>query len=126
MSIPDFQKLMLPFLKITGDEHVHHVDEMIGLLAQQFGLTEEERKEMLPTGIQAKFDNAVRWVRIHLGKARLVESTGREKFCITRRGLEVLQSNPSEITVNFLLQFPEYVEFRNPSRHHTRSDRETF
>ncbi len=38
MAIPEFQSLMLPLLKITGDGKEHSTSEVIETLAQQFGL----------------------------------------------------------------------------------------
>jgi restriction system protein len=121
MAIPDFQSLMLPFLKLIDDGQEHIVSEITDALAQQFGLTNVDRKELLPSG-QSRFDNRVEWSRTHLKKAGLLESTGRGKFRITERGLEVLKSNPAKINLRFLMQFPEFVEFRNASRQADRQD----
>jgi restriction system protein len=85
-------------------------------LAVQSKLADDERKELLPSGRQAKFDNRVNWVVTHLKKAHLLESTGRGTFRITNRGLEVLKNRPAKIDLRFLNQFPEFVEFRNLSR----------
>jgi restriction system protein len=41
-----------------------------------------------------------------------LESTKRGVFKITQRGLEEVNKNPVRIDVNYLLQFPEFVEFR--------------
>ncbi len=64
MAIPEFQSLMLPLLKITGDGKEHSTSEVIETLAQQFGLGEIDRNEMLPSGKQRKFDNRVGWTKI--------------------------------------------------------------
>ena len=45
-------------------------------------------------------------------KAGLIESTRRGFIRVTERGLDVLKRNPERIDVNFLEQFPEFVEFR--------------
>ncbi len=50
MAVPDYQSLMLPLLKITSDEKEHSLNEAIEKLAQQLGLSENDRKEMLPSG----------------------------------------------------------------------------
>ena len=63
MAIPEFQSLMLPLLKITGDGKEHSTSEVIETLAQQFGLGEIDRNEMLPSGKQRKFDNRVGWTK---------------------------------------------------------------
>lgn len=111
--IPDYQHLMLPLLKILRDRQEHSLSEVIEILANEFQLTNEDRKELLPSGKQARFDNRVGWTRTYLKKARLVESTGRGKFCITERGLEVLATNPQKVTKKLLEQFPEFLEFKN-------------
>jgi restriction system protein len=55
MPIPDFQSLMLPSLRLAVDGKEHSVASSRGPLAKQFGLTEEEKREMLPSGQQARF-----------------------------------------------------------------------
>jgi restriction system protein len=112
MAIPDFQSLMLPLLKYAKDRQEHSLRDGIEALAEEFELTEEERKELLPSGRQATFDNRVAWARSYMGKAGLIESHRRGYFRIADRGLEVLKSSPSKINIAFLGKFPEFVEFR--------------
>jgi restriction system protein len=57
MAIPDYQSIMLPLLQFARDEREHSVREAIEVLADEFGLTDEERKELLPSGRQPTFDN---------------------------------------------------------------------
>jgi len=112
MAIPDFQSLMLPLLRIAGDGQEHSVGECQDALAEQFGLSEEEVRELLPSGRQTRFRNRIGWALTHLRKAGLLESTGRGKFRITERGLETLRENPSHLDMKYLARFPEYREFR--------------
>jgi restriction system protein len=114
MAIPDYQSIMLPLLKLAGDRQEHSLREVIEALADEFYLTDEERKELLPSGRQATFDNRVGWARTYLKKAGLLESTKRGYFQITERGLDVLKQNPPEIDNAFLRQFPEFIEFQTP------------
>lgn len=111
MAVPDFQSIMLPLLKIAGDQKEHSLSEAIELLAQEFRLTDDDRKELLSSGKQTRFDNRVGWTRTYLKKAGLLEYTGMGKFRITQRGFEVLSENPKRINVRFLKQFPEFLEF---------------
>jgi restriction system protein len=124
MAVPDYQSMMLPLLKIASDRQEHSLGEIIETLALQFGLTDADKQEILPSGRQAKFDNRVGWARTYLKKAGLVESTGRAKFRITERGLQVLKGNPVGINNRFLQQFPEFLEFQNVSRQSNRRDEE--
>jgi restriction system protein len=116
MPIPDYQSIMLPLLKYAGDEEEHSLRETIEALGSAFSLTEDERRELLPSGQQSIFDNRVGWARTYLKKAVLLDSTRRGYFRITARGLEVLASNPPGINRNYLMDFEEFVEFQNYRR----------
>jgi len=111
MPIPDFQTIMLPLMQYTSDGNEHTLRESIEFLAKQFKLTEEERTELLPSGVQSIFDNRVGWAKTHLYKAGLLSSPRRSVFIISDRGREVLNRKPEYININLLKQFPEYVEF---------------
>jgi restriction system protein len=123
MAVPDFQSMMLPFLKIAGDEQEHSFSETLETLAKQLNLTNEDLKETLPSG-QSRFDNRAGWARTHLKKAGLLEPTGRGRFRITPRGCEVLKNPPDKITLKFLMQFPEFAEFRSVSRTNNKQEPE--
>ena len=60
MAIPDYQTIMLPLLKFAGDSQKHSLREAVNHLANEFKLSEEEQKEMLPSGKQAL--KAIRWL----------------------------------------------------------------
>ena len=49
MPIPDFQTIMLPLLQLTSDGEEHFFNDAIEQLADDFGLTPEERKQLLPS-----------------------------------------------------------------------------
>ena len=44
MTIPDYQKLMLPLLTFSGDEKEHSIREAIEYLSKLFNLTDQEKK----------------------------------------------------------------------------------
>jgi restriction system protein len=115
---------MLPLLKYLSDVKEHHIRETIDALALQFGLTSEERKELLPSGQQYTFDNRIGWARTYMKKAGLIESTRRGYFKITEKGLKVLDEVPEEINVRFLKKFPEFVEFQTLKREKSEEEKE--
>lgn len=123
MSIPDFQTIMLPLLKFCADGQEHTNRQAIDALSKEFGLTEEEQKQLLPSGQQCVFENRVAWARAHMKMAELVENTRRGVFRITKRGKEVLNQTPSEINLRFLRQFPEYIAARDRGQN-TRENEE--
>jgi restriction system protein len=116
MPIPDYQTLMLPLLKLAGDGAVHSKRDTVPELASQFGLTEEEQKELLPSGKQDIFDNRVGWARTYLKKALLIDYVQRGQFRITERGKQVLAEDPPRIDNTFLCRFSEFVEFKRRSQ----------
>jgi restriction system protein len=116
MAIPDYQACMLPFLKCLGDRCAHPIREIEDAIAAHFQLTEVERSELLPSGIQAVFKNRVGWTRTYLKKACLIEAPKRGVFQITARGATVLATNPARLDTKFLEQFPEFLEFKRASR----------
>lgn len=103
---------MLPLLVYAGDGNEHSLRDAIEALAIQFGLNSDERRELLPSGRQATFDNRVGWARTYLKKAGLLTSPKRSYFQITPRGQEVLAQDPAKINVAFLRRFPEFLEFQ--------------
>ncbi len=112
MAIPDYQTIMLPLLRFLRDGVEHAKREAVESLAKKFKLTEEQRRELLPSGKQPLFGNRVGWARTYLKKAGLIASTRHGYFIITERGREVVSQNPPKIDVKFLEQFPEFIEFR--------------
>jgi restriction system protein len=120
--IPNYQTIMLPLLKIAADDKEHSLRETIDQLAIQFNLSEEERKELLPSGNQAIFSNRVGWARTYLKKARLIEYKNRGYFNITDRGKRVISENPDAIDNKFLEQFQEFIEFKTVKKKTNKSD----
>lgn len=116
MAIPDFQSIMLPLLQFSGDGKEHSISETVDALADHFKLTEEERKTLLPSGVQEQFRNRVAWAKSHLKMAGLLEFPKRGIFKITDLGRNVLQKKPPAINLKFLNQFPDYAAFRNINR----------
>jgi restriction system protein len=116
MTIPDFQSIMLPVLKIAGDGQEHNQSEVKDVLALQFQLSDAERNEMLPSGRQARFSNRVAWSIVYLRKAGLIQNSKRGIFHITEDGLNLLKKDPSRINIKLLLQYPGIQEWHKPSR----------
>ena len=111
MSIPDFQSIMLPLLKLAGDGDVHNFHNAVEKLGNEFGLSEEELSSLIPSG-QQRFENRVGWAKTYLKKSGLITYPKRGHLQITKRGMKVLEENPQTIDMDYLKRFPEYLEFR--------------
>ncbi len=111
MAIPDFQTIMLPLLKLTSDKQEHKVNDLVEVLSDQFKLNEEDRKERLPSGQAFLFINRVNWSRTYLKKAGFFDAPKRGVIRITKRGTDFLETNPTELNVKTLRQYPEFIDF---------------
>lgn len=112
MPIPDYQTLMLPLLRFSGDEQEHRFRDVVEQLALEFQLTDDERNTMLPSGTAPLFNNRVGWARTYLKQAALIESPKRGLLKITERGKYLLNQNPTRIDNTTLEQYPEYIAFK--------------
>ncbi|APF00808.1 MULTISPECIES: restriction endonuclease [Pseudomonas] len=111
MSIPDFQSVMRPVLEAVRDGVAIPLSVLRESIADVFQLTEEERKERLPSGHQTVINNRVGWARTYLNKAGLLTIPSKGMVQITARGREALANGPERITVAWLKQFPEFADF---------------
>lgn len=116
MSIPDFQTLMRPLLELHSDGKEHINRELVNALSQQFSLSDEERREMLPSGRAKTFDNRVGWAKTYISNAGLIESPKRSVSIITADGRRVLKEHSGAINLQFLAQFPGIKSFREKKR----------
>lgn len=121
--IPDYESLMLPLLMLAARDAAAEVSapDAARTLAEQLGLSEEDRTALLPSGGTFVFSSRVSWACTYLKKAGLLNATRRGFFRITERGLKVLKSKPKAIDNEYLGQFQEFREFRtrpakDPSR----------
>ncbi len=111
MAIPDFEELMLPLLNLATDGREHLIRDAIDRLATQFTLTQEDKSRRLPSSQEIVFDNRVDWACTYMKEAGLVKARKRGVYRITKRGQEVLSSNPLKIDKKFLMRFNEFVQF---------------
>lgn len=117
--IPDYQTCMLPLLKYAEDKNEHKFSDAVEYLSDEFALTKEERKELLPSKTQDVITNRIAWARTYLKKAGLLEDTRRGYFKITERGLSVLSENLEKLSTKYLQKFDEFITFREK---HTEKD----
>lgn len=111
MPIPDYQSLMLPVLRVAEDRKEHTASEMRQRIAVEVNLSDDELAERLASDSQTVFANRVGWAVQYLKSAAAIRAVRRGVYQITDRGSSLLKSQPSEITVKTLRQYPEFAEF---------------
>src|SRR5712671_2349392 len=110
MSIPDYATLMLPLLKrsASGVMRVLEAEKQMG---EEFGLTQEERTQLLPSGKQRVLHNRAHWAKFYLMKAGLVSFPSRGTFVATDAGRALLARNPPRIDIDLLREYPSFEDF---------------
>jgi restriction system protein len=111
MPVPDFQSFFRPLLDLAADGNEYSIQEARESIAKMMALSEEDMKELLPSGTQRKFDNRVAWAKSYFVQAKVLESSRRGYFKITRRGLDLHKFGHKRIDIRILNQYPEFVEF---------------
>jgi restriction system protein len=112
MPIPPFHEILLPLLRRSADGKDLTLAALRGPIADDFGLTDAERAELLPSGTQTRFVNRLCWAKIHLERAGLVNRVRRGVFTISDEGRRVLATNPTALDVAFLDHYESYRAFR--------------
>lgn len=116
MPIPTYEDLMLPLLReYAASDRPRSLKELVPVMAEKLGLSEEEKAERLPSGRQGLFHNRLHWAKTYMGKAGLLSSPARGLAQITPRGRDVLQQNPGRIDGTTLSQFEEFNEWKDAS-----------
>ena len=104
---------MLPLLRFAGEKKGEtSTGEAVEALAKKLKLSDDDLKELLPSGIQSTFVSRVSWASTYMKKAGLLEATRRGFFRITKRGQEILKDPPNVINVKYLKRYPEFREFQ--------------
>lgn len=113
--IPKYDEIMLPFLRLLSDGQEHSLSEVFRSLVDHFQLSDEEVRELLPSGKQGVFRSRVGWARTYLSKAGLINAPQRARYVITERGIDFLKQNPGKITKDCLRKYDEFIEFVTPN-----------
>lgn len=116
MTIPNYQTLMLPVLRLCA-ERPRQIREITDEISRQYGLTEEERVEELPSGRGVTvIHSRVSWAKTYLKQASLVSQPRRGVVEATTEGRNLLASGITAINVTTLERYPDFVAFKARSR----------
>ncbi len=102
MTIPTYEELMMPILKICNDGNLHDMNGLVAKLSDHFNITDEERLRRIRSGSMTYIYNRVGWAKTHLIKATLLESPSRGTYKISEEGKKQINLNISEINNQFL------------------------
>lgn len=114
MAVPKFDALMLPLLQVAADGQEHRLNDLVTSIADRLDLSEADRTERMSSG-QARFRSRVYWAKLYLNQARAIETVRPGLFKIVERGRALLEQHAERITVDALMQFPEFRAFKAKS-----------
>src|SRR4051812_42954002 len=97
---------MLPILRAIADGGDHAMRDVARRVADGFGLTDEERRQLLPSGQQTVISNRVAWAKTHMKMAGLLENPTRGTIRISELGRKVLDARPDRVDMKLLRDFP--------------------
>ena len=112
VTIPAYDELMLPLLQLLNDGRERAFSDCVGVLAEQFKVSEEEQLQLLPSGRYPVFRSRVSWASTYLSKALLLVKPRRGFMVITKRGKDLLAKGPSKIDSKVLSNYSEWRAFQ--------------
>jgi restriction system protein len=115
MGIPDYQTLMRPVLEVLADRQERSASAIRAALAEKLGLSDEDLRELVPSGQKPLFHDRTSWAMSYLKQAGLLERPKRGIYRLSDRGVEVLQKYPDRVDNEVLNQFAEFRAFLNRS-----------
>lgn len=114
MAIPGVESILAPLLELAADNKTHRIRDVPDLLGDRLGLTDEERRKLLPNGRQTRLYDRVSFARQRLRQAGLLEDPGRGEFRITELGRRVLKDKPAQIDFEFLRRLDGSLDREKP------------
>lgn len=96
-EMPTWEEFMIPTLRVLSDGLVRHWREFQPLVAEEAGLTDEQKTEMLPSGNELKYQNRIGWGVSFLTNVGALERPKRGHYQITNAGKELAELFPKGI-----------------------------
>lgn len=95
--MPNWEGFMIPTLQVMSDGVVRHWREFQPLVADQMGLTQEQRQEMVPSGAQNKHENRIGWGVSFLTNVGALDRPKRGHYAITEAGKQLISMFPNGV-----------------------------
>lgn len=111
MAVPPFHDFLQPLLTVLADGQEHRTADVYEAVADQVGLTPEDRSELLASGKKRRYANRIGWAKMYLTRAGLLDTPRRGYARITDRGRQALATG-ERIDLEFLHRFQEFQDFR--------------
>lgn len=124
-EIPNYTDFMLPLLVYLSDGQTHKLGDVYDGLCAQLGISDDQRRFLLPSGNQSVVENRIGWAKTYLRKAGLIDYPKRGFMNITQRGTELFATKPTKIDNETLARYAEFNEFKAKPIQQAQSQTET-
>ncbi len=99
MSLPSYPGFIWPLLRaLYRLPEPTHVSEVCRIVADDLGLSEEDRSVLLPSGNQPVLRNRIGWAQDALKRARLSNAVKWGKWFLTEEGRSYVESHPNGLS----------------------------
>lgn len=106
-DLPNWEGFMIPTLKVLSDGVTRRWHEFIPLVADEVQLTDEQRNEMLPSGLRLKYDDRIRWGVSFLRNVGALTRPSRGHYQITDAGRMLIDLFPNGVREKDIKQLGE-------------------
>ena len=113
MAVPKYNEFFSPVLRALEDGQIKRALEIRKYALNYLNISEEDRKQMLPSNTQRLVDNRATWAITYLCKANLIERVAKGKYKITNTGIQVLHEKKDHVELKDLYQFDSFRQFIN-------------
>ena len=113
MAIPKYDDIYKEVLIAVSDGDIHSIDSIRDSVAEQKGVTTEDRAVLLNSGVKTIFNDRIGWARTYLKEAGLIDYPQRGCTRITAEGERALITNPTRIDNAFLRKYESFRKFQS-------------
>lgn len=108
--VPTFEKFLYPFLNSLKDGELT-INEMREKITAYFNLSEEDLQVRTKSGRLTQVNDRIGWARQYFRRALLIDLPKNGTYCLTQRGKDFLKKHPKSITIDDLMEIPEYAAY---------------
>lgn len=125
MAILTYQEYYPFVLKALESGKLLRLSEIQEIVADDSGISEEDRMILLPSKTQSVFVNRVNWACFYLKKAGVLSTPQRGHYQLTTDGEKVIRENGYAITNDVLMQFDSFRELVTPNTEKIKGTNQT-
>lgn len=108
--VPTFEKFLYPFLLSLKDGELT-INQMREKITDYFHFTEEDLQVRTKSGRVTQVNDRIGWARQYFRRALLIDIPKNGTYCLTEKGKDFLRKHPHSITINDLMEIPEYAAY---------------